>query len=131
MIIHLLSKYNMSNVRTVITIFIFISLILFTGCKDESDIDNISVELKSYETYKHTLVTGDEEGAKIKTQARHFEISEITRNAEDDYAAVYTYKPTANYIGRDYVEIEILMGSDGASQPSEINTIRIIFTVTR
>lgn len=112
---------------------------IFYGCKDDSSITQFSnsgnsgniVEIRNFETYKYPTVSGDEEGATIKVQAKHYDISEIRRNSETNYVAVYTYKPKFNFVGYDYVELEIQKGSDGASPPTEIKTIKINFAVSR
>ncbi len=115
---------------------LFLIIILFYGCKNDNSVmpiseGDINVTLKNYETYEYPTVGGDEEGAIIKTQARHFETSEIKRNSSTNYVAVYIYKPKLNYVGTDFVEIEIRKGSDGASPPTEIKTIKINFIVTK
>jgi hypothetical protein len=68
-------------------------------------------------------VSGDEDGARISTQAKHYSISEIRRDAETNWVAVYVYQPAAGFVGSDYVEIEILTGSDGVSPPTNIERV--------
>ncbi len=91
----------------------------------------INVFLKHTEDYEYqTGIGGDEEGAIIKKQAQNHEISEIIRNRSTNWEAVYKYKPKANFVGFDYVEIETHKGSDGASPPTKIDVIKINFTLT-
>jgi len=92
--------------------------------------DNQAVLLNNSETYEfRTGIGGDEEGASIKLQAQNYEISEIIRNAETNWEAVYRYKPKAGFTGTDYVELELSTGSDGASPPTKIEVIKINFQV--
>ena len=122
-----LNKRNRSY-RTIFFLLIFVSL--FVGCDEESSPNHINVEISNSELYQHPTVGGDEEGARIKIQAKYFEISEIIRNAETNYVATYTYKSKTDFIGRDFVEIEILTGSDGANAPINSEIIKIIFTIS-
>jgi len=90
----------------------------------------MTVQLKSTDTYKYETVSGDEEGARIAKQAEHFSVSEIRRGAETNWIAVYYYQPQPGYTGPDYVELEILTGSDGASAPTNIEVIGIRFVIS-
>ena len=133
--IHLILKPILSF-KQIIFIICFSTIIQLYSCKDNNSVspiseDDINVSLKNYETYEYPTVSGDEEGAIIKTQAKHFEISEIKRNAGTNYVAVYIYKSKLDYVGNDFVEIETRKGSDGASPPTEIKTIKINFIVTK
>ena len=124
-----LLKFYFSIVKIIIPIFIIIFIFHFVGCNDDTSSEGLTVELKNNETFKYPTVSGDEEGAIIKTQAKHFEISEIKRNSETKFVAVYIYKPKSGFIGTDAVEIEIQKGSDGASEPTEIETVKFNFIV--
>jgi hypothetical protein len=123
-----LSKTYLSGLS--IISLLLIALFQLTSCSDEVSSETINVELNSTETYKYSIVSGDEEGAAIISQAKHFEVSEVIRNSETNFAAVYTYKPKTNYVGNDSVELQIKKGSDGASEPTEIKTIKINFIIT-
>lgn len=130
------SKYFLTVKKTSAIVSAIIIATTYYGCKDDNSITQfsnggITVEIKNLETYKYQTVSGDEEGAIIKVQAEHFDISEIKRNTETNFAAVYTYKPKSNFVGHDYVVLETQIGSDGASASTEIKTIKINFVVSR
>jgi hypothetical protein len=111
------------------------SLLLFTfSCSTSTDSpipdDAIPVNLKNTESYNHnTGITGDEDGASIIVQAKHYEISDIIRNGETNWEAVYKYKPKSGFIGTDYIELELSTGSDGVSPPKNTELIKIKFIV--
>ncbi|KAA3657693.1 MAG: hypothetical protein DWQ10_12770 [Calditrichaeota bacterium] len=107
---------------------------LFIACESstEPEIYDVHATIKTSETYEyHTGISGDEDGASIKTQAKNFEISDIVRNAGTKYEAVYRYKPKAGFVGTDYVELELKTGSDGASPPQNIKSVKISIEVTK
>jgi hypothetical protein len=122
-------------VHKTLILILFISLAFqFQGCKkqdvnEQSASDGLTVPLKNTETYNYPTVDGDEDGASIK-QASHYEVSEIRRNASTNFIAVYTYQPKSGYVGLDYVEIEICTGSNGASSPTNIRTVKINFVIS-
>jgi len=67
------------------------ALVSVQGCQDRNsseNVENVSVSMKNTETYKYPTVSGDEQGARISTQAKHYSISEIRRNAETAFVAV-------------------------------------------
>lgn len=115
--------------------FLIISIGAFTfwSCEqnnDQIDENIIAVKLSHFETYEYnTGISGDEEGAFISKQAEHYEVSKIVRDSTTQWWAVYKYKPLANYVGNDKVEIETQRGSDGASPSTEIKQIKIKFTI--
>jgi len=91
-----------------------------------SNENTLSVDMSNNDIYEYrTGISGDEERTSIIVQARHFEISDIFRNAGTQYEAVYKYKPEAEFSGRDYVEIETRRGSDGASPSNKVAIIKI------
>lgn len=79
------------------------TLLFILGCSETIDDSDLTVELSKNQTYEYKSVSGDEESARIKTQAKHFEISEIVRNSNTNFIAVYSYKPLSNYVGYDFV----------------------------
>ncbi len=88
------------------------------------------IQLKNSEEYIHDFkISGDEEGAVIKVQAKHFLISEISRNENTNWSVVYTYQPESDYIGTDSVEIETCTGGDGLSC-SNLESFTFIFEVS-
>jgi len=118
-----------NKILVILVLLIFVSL--FAACEEEPSYNEINVEISNSELYQYPTVGGDEEGARIKTQAKHFEISEIRRSLETKYVATYTYKSKADFVGQDFVEIEILTGSDGASAPTNSEIVKIIFTIIK
>jgi hypothetical protein len=120
--------------KSKLTILTFLVLVM-TSCKKDDfpiDKDTIQVTIKNSDTYSYsTGVGGDEDGAKIIRQANNFEISELRRNQTTNWVVFYDYKPKSNFTGKDYVEIETYEGSNGASPPTTINTVKILINVTK
>lgn len=109
-------------------------LILTVSCNilNDSGIEEstIAISIQNSETYEYrTGIAGDEDGASILHQAKHFVVSDIVRNAETFWEAVYIYKPKPGFHGTDYVEIELSTGSDGASPPTNVEVVKIIIQV--
>jgi len=108
---------------------------LWAGCHKDVGMtptseNSIAVTIRNTDTYTYkTGITGDEDGAIIKTQALHYEKSAIIRDASTRWEAVYVYKPQVGYAGSDHVEIQLSAGSDGASPPTRIEVVKINFTV--
>jgi hypothetical protein len=109
--------------------------ILLMSCSRDNgvspnDPNAINISIRNTDSYSYsTGVSGDEDGTSIKTQAKHFKISEIRRNASTKWEAVYFYEPEENYVGSDHVEIETRTGSDGASPPTHVEIIMINFII--
>jgi hypothetical protein len=99
------------------------------GCKDPNADETVIVYLKNTETFQYRTVGGAEEGARISTQAAHFSISEIRRDASTGWYAVYVYQPTAGFVGQDHAEVEVMTGSDGASAPTNIRKVVFRFSI--
>ena len=93
------------------------------GCGHPVEIVNVS--LMNTETYQYVIALGDEDGASISTQARHYTISEIRRDVRTNWVATYMYQPVVAFVGADNAEIEMLTGSDGAS--ARTNKKRVAF----
>jgi len=111
-------------------ILLIIFVIATIGCSKNSNSSNI-IELSSSEEYTYDLkVSGDEEGATIVTQAKHFEKSELVRNASTNYSIVYKYKAIDGYEGNDFVEIKTLTGGDVNGTNSTEDIIRIDFKIS-
>lgn len=96
------------------------AIVQVQGCTEPDPVETITVALRNTETYRYPTVGGDEEGATIITQARHYSISEVRRNSETNWVATYVYQPAPGFVGSDYAEIEVYAGSDGASPPTHI-----------
>lgn len=108
----------------------FLSLLMSaTACKEKVAVESLSVSILNTDRYRHPTVGGDEEGARISMQARHYSVSEIRRDSETNWIATYVYQPTAGYTGTDNVELEILGGSDGATAPRIVKKVRLHFLV--
>jgi len=85
-------------------------LAFLSGCSnDDGDIRtmaDLSVVIKSGETYKFVVTTGnDEDALLIKHPSNNFEISEYKKDSMTTNG-IYTYKPIPDFIGVDEVEIE-------------------------
>lgn len=110
-----------------------LSLALAVGaivsCGGQDSVQTLTVSLKSTECYQYATVGGDEEGARVSTQAKHFSLSEVRRGAETGFVATYVYQSTAGFVGSDEAEIEVLTGSDGTTTPKNIKRIAFHFLV--
>lgn len=115
--------------RWVAVAFLLPVAVQVQGCRTSSPVETVSVSLRNTETYQYSTVGGDEEGARISIQANHYSISEIRRNAETNWVAVYVYRPAPGFIGSDQAEVDILSGSDGASSPTRIKRVVFRFVV--
>ena len=97
------------------------------ACASADSTQSIDVSLQKDALYQYATVSGDEEGARISTQAGHYAISEIRRDSTTNWVAVYVYQPAAGFVGSDQVELELLTHSDGASPPiAKRLTIRFV-----
>lgn len=96
--------------RSVAFVLLVSILVYAHGCGEPNISETVNVSLKNTETYQYPTVGGDEDGARISTQANHSSISEIRRNAETNWVAVYVYRPASGFVGSDYAEVEILTG---------------------
>ena len=111
---------------------LIIGFILWT-CEHDAvkpSLQKKDVVLKNTEVYSYDFhISGDEEGANIKTQATHYEISKLVRDSSTNWSVVYTYKPEAGYVGPDYVEIETCTGGEGINC-THIERVQIHFTIS-
>jgi len=99
------------------------------GCRDQDSVQVVDVSLSNAELYQFPTVGGDEEGARIATQAKHHSVSEIRRSAATGFVATYLYQAAPGFVGSDDAEIEVLTGSDGASPPKGIKRIAFRFVI--
>lgn len=104
-------------------------VLLAAGCGDDPAVQTIDVSLSPGQIYEYPTVGGDEEGARIVTQARHSAISEIRRDATTNWVAVYVYQPQAGYSGPDGADIEVRTGSNGASPPKHVSKVVFRFSI--
>jgi hypothetical protein len=120
----------MTRVRflTLLAIVLLIS-VHAQGCSDPIRVETIRVSLQNGEIYQFPTVGGDEEGARISTAPKHYNISEIRRNAATKWVATFVYQPAAGFVGSDYAEIETLTGSDGASAPTNVRRVAFQFGI--
>lgn len=93
------------------------AVVLLLGCSQTPESETIHVSLAIGELFEHPTVGGDEAGARVVRQAEHWAVSEIRRNAETNWVAVYRYQPAAGDTGSDRADIEVSTGSDGPSLP--------------
>lgn len=111
----------------------FLYSFIFLSCNEEEPdnvVDEIRITIANSETYVYDfMIFGDEEGATIKAQAHHFLISEIIRDATTNWRVVYQYKPHADFVGKDFVEIQTCTGGQGTGC-TDHEIVRISFTVT-
>jgi hypothetical protein len=113
--------------------FLAICILSLTNCNKEEmeNIDReVDVTINNSDDYEIDLmISGDEEGATIQTQAQHFQKSELIREASTNWSVVYKYEPLPNYTGTDFVEIETCSGGESTGC-SSVETVRINFTIT-
>ena len=109
----------------------------FYSCNDQGvsqtsviSLNQTDVFLKSFDTFRFPTAGGDEEGARITLQAKHYNVCEIQRNAGTNWIAVYVYQPKTGYIGTDYAEIEIQSSPDGTILATNIRTVAFRFVIT-
>lgn len=108
---------------------VLVAIPVMHGCSNPDSFQTVVVSLKSTDTFHYPTVGGDEEGARIATQAKYYRISEIRRDAATNWVATYVYQPAAGFVGSDHAEIEVLTGSDGASPPTHVQRIAFQFTI--
>jgi len=105
------------------------AVVLAQGCTESSSLETVHVSLQSAETFQYPTVGGDEESARIATQATHYSISELHRDSTTNWVAVYVYRPASGFVGSDYAELEISTGSDGASPPTNVKKVVLRFVI--
>lgn len=82
------------------------------------------------DAYQYDLgLFGDEEGATISRQAKHFSSSLVERDISKT-KVIYKYQPTQGFIGSDEVELQSQRGSDGSSHNKDKLITTIKFTIT-
>ncbi len=114
----------MNKITFLIALFLCVGI---WGCEDKEDNKNCTnyteqEKSKKYEWFIDSF--GDEEGAGIIKQAKHFKISKVDREK-----GTYYYQPQDEFVGKDSVEIEVSKGSDGASR-GDITLYKIKFEIT-
>ena len=113
--------------------FIAICILSITNCNKE-EMENVDREvdmtINNSDDYEIDLmISGDEEGATIQTQAQHFQKSELIRDSSTNWSVVYKYEPLPNYAGMDFVEIETCTGGESTGC-SNVEIVRINFNIT-
>lgn len=99
------------------------------GCHERDSVQIVTVSLANTAIYQFPTVGGDEESARITTQAEHQSVSEIRRSAETGFVATYVYQPAPGFVGSDEAEIEVATGSNGATAPTAIKRIAFHFAI--
>lgn len=122
------------SMKTILKLSLFmLPTLVLTNCnkeETENGDSGIKVTISNTDDYEFDLmISGDEEGALIKTQAQNMEKSELVRDAGTNWSVVYQYKPLPNFVGSDYVEIETCTGGESTAC-STIEIVRINFTIT-
>jgi hypothetical protein len=115
--------------RLVASVLLLPVAVVVQGCRESNPVETVTVSLKNAEVFQYPTLGGDEDGARIATQATHYSISEIRRNAETNWVAVYVYQSAPGFVGSDYAELEVLTGSDGASPPTSIKKVALRFVI--
>ena len=124
-------SFKEGEVTKVVTLDIVMSNPLKVGiCKIQGASNKTNVTLKNTESYNRTFVLGDEEGAAIAVQAQHYEKSELVRDESTNMNMEYRYKPTTDFVGNDYVILEIYYNKTGESSSAYTEIERINFTIT-
>lgn len=124
-------SFKEGGVTMVVTLDISMSNPLKAGiCKIQGANNETTLTLKNTESYSRTFVLGDEEGASIPVQAQHYEKSELVRDESTNMNVEYRYKPTADFVGNDYVILEIYYNKTGDNSSAYTETERINFTIT-
>ena len=118
--------------RVAAIVLILLSFVLW-NCEKEtlpSEKSGQTITLKNSNEYRLDLkISGDEEGATITEQAKHFSKSELLRNESTNWSVVYVYQPESNFTGIDSVEIETCTGGDGGEIPCSTELIKLKFQV--
>jgi hypothetical protein len=127
-------KLKLKHMKKILKLsFIAICILSLTNCnKEETEnlVSEIDVTINNSDDYEIDLmISGDEEGATIKTQAQHFQKSELIRDSSTNWSVVYQYEPLSNYTGMDFVEIETCTGGESTGC-SNFDIVRINFNIT-
>ena len=119
--------------RFVKIMFVLLFTSFLCNCEKEEIVEKnetFLISLKNTEEYIHDFkISGDEDGATIKVQAKHFSISKIIRNESTNWSVVYHYKPETGFIGSDLVEIVTNTGNDGSGN-GKTNIVKLFFQIT-
>lgn len=110
-------------------LFLLLLVVLPAGCSELDSVEIVRPSLKNTDTFQYPAHVGDEEGASVSTQAKHFSVSEVRRDSTTNWDAVYFYQPASGFVGSDYAAIRIYTGSDGASPNDNIKEVRFYFEV--
>ena len=113
--------------------------LLCLGCTVNSD-DSSSNTIRGFELIEVNLSQddkliyslgnfGDEEGARIKKQAQHAELSDLEYGYDGAVVINFVYKPEPGFLGEDLIWIEINRGSDGELPPKRVELILFVIEV--
>ena len=107
-------------------IIFFACYILGFGCESQQE---VFISLDTGELFSFEFnACGDEEGALIIEQAKHYSRSEIIRDSTTNFCPIYYYIPEDGYNGLDYVIIESCTGGRGL-KCDDYNTIEFKFKI--
>jgi len=108
-------------------------LVLTISCsKEDGDINltkEIRINLSNDLSYSYFLGSFEEdESPEITNQALHYEYSDLLRN-EETGGVTYRYKPLAEFVGEDYVEILSEKIIDEENDKKQITTLKLTFII--
>ncbi len=112
------------------TAFLIIGAILLSACNEFGKGSTVDVTVSNTQLYKYDFgICGDEDGVSITTMAEHYTICSIVRDSTTNFCSYLYYQPSAGYTGADYIEVETIVGSNGANGGT-VKTIGFNITVT-
>ena len=91
----------------------------------------VTVKQHTYFEY-NTGMSGDEQGAKLKTYAKHAKYSNVLRDKTTGFEVIYRYRSKPDYVGKDSVELEYSdhqLGS-GPDDPGTTTITRQVINIT-
>jgi hypothetical protein len=91
----------------------------------------VTVKQHTYFEY-NTGMSGDEQGAKFKSYAKHAKYSNILRDKTTGFEVIYRYRSKPDYVGKDSVELEYSdhqLGS-GPDDPGTTTITRQVINIT-
>ena len=116
-------------IRSLTAALLFLASGAIAGCAPDDDAETISASVRSGGTFQRDLAFGDEDGAVIIEQARHYSISEIRQDASTQWAARYIYQPAPGFIGDDRVALDVRTGASSALEPGRVRRVTIRISV--
>ncbi len=132
----------MRKIPTLISILVTLTVLLITSCLDKEIEENLVLQIELKNTEEYILDLGLQKmidrpngvaDVNIIFQANHFRKSElefvVTGLGLNDNV-IYKYLTEENFVGKDYIEINVCKSFECANVGSQIETIRIECNVT-